>query len=126
MREDIPFNEIMKNHRYWHEDIDFEEMEANYKKLKPIMNKMFFEEMPEHPQFFTLLFSEKGFADRLLKAGITLKITNLNRIYFKEFSADDRNTLIEKGVLSPVPTMLGLSTIMFAKNGDNMYINMIL
>ena len=84
MEKEITFNSVMKNHKNWPEDIDFVAMEENYFKLKRIMNKMFFEEYPKHPQYFVKLFSREDFADKLLNEMVRSGITNLNKIWFRE------------------------------------------
>ena len=126
MRTEIPFNEVMKNHKNWHEDVDYDVMNENYLKLKPIMNKMFFAKYPAHPQYFSLLFSHSDFADTLLQAMVDSKIRNLNKVWFEEFSKEQRNVLLSKGMYDLIPTLYGATAIIYMRNGDDFFVNMIL
>ena len=98
MEKAIPFNEIMENHKNWHKDVDFDGMSDNYKVLKPIMNKFFFTKYPENPALFSLIFSSPEFAQNFIRALITFNITNLNKVWFEEFSSGDRDKLFENGM----------------------------
>ena len=125
MRTDIPFNEIMKNHKNWHEDVDYEAMDANYKQLKPIMNKFFFSRYPDNPKIFSLVFSYPNFAEHLINSMMDFKIRNLNKVWFDEFLTEDRDRLIEKGMLELLPTYFGGIAVFIMQNGNDVFVNVI-
>ena len=128
MQYEIPFNDIMKNHKYWHDDCDFDIMEENYHILKPLMHLCFFAEKPKHPKVFSLLFSEKGFANDLIESAIKLNIHDIKRIWFAEFSEEDRNELIKKGFYQLFPNMFGAVATCFMANDekDELFVNVVL
>ena len=126
MNTDIPFDVIMKDSKNWDDDMDLDAMSENFLKLKPIMDKMFFSEYPNHPEYFVLLFSKPDFADTLIQGLIDSEIQELDRIYFKEYSAEDRNRLIKMGMLDLLPTLLGYSTVVHMKNGNNYFVCLVL
>jgi hypothetical protein len=126
MGREIPFNKVMKDPSSWDDDMDLDIMTENYLKLKPVMSKMFFQEYPKHPQYFTLLFSQPDFADKLLKALFSSGISGLNRIYFKEFSEEERNVLIEMGMIELIPATFGLTPVVYAHHGKDFFVNLVL
>ena len=125
---EIPFNDIMKNHRNWHPDCDYDIMSENYRKLKPVIKLMFFEEKPKHPEIFSLLFSKEDFADRIINSGAKLKMVALKRIWFREFSEEDRNILILRGFYQLIPNILGTTAVCFMTNEskDELFVNVVL
>ena len=125
MRTEIPFDEVMKNHKNWHPNVDFDVMSENYKRLKAIIPKMFFAKYPEHPQLFSLIFSHHVFADSLLKAMSTFNIINPNKVWIEEFSEEERNILISKGMHDLIPVSSGATAIIYMRNGDDFFVNII-
>ena len=126
MSTDIPFSKVLKDPKSWDDDMDLDVMTDNYLKLKPIMDKMFFSEYPKHPQYFTLLFSKSDFADSLIQGLIKSEIQELDRIYFKEYSEEDRNRLIELGILDLLPSLLGFATVVHMRHGNNYFVCLVL
>ena len=125
---EIPFNDVMKNHRNWHPDCDFDIMSENFRILKPVIKLMFFESKPKHPQLFTLIFSEPGFAQKIIDYSAKLRMISVKRIWFAEFSEQERDILIEKGFYQLIPNMFGATAICFMTNRDRdeMFINIVL
>ena len=128
MRCEIPFNEIMKNHKNWHDECDFDVMSENFMILKPIMKLLFFAEMPEHPELFSLVFSEKGFAKKLVEIVGKLKMKEVKRIWFTEYNEELRNQLIKKGILELIPNLFGATSVCYMCNDDKteLFVNLIL
>ncbi len=126
MKYNVPFSEVMKNPKNWDDEMDFDIMSENYRKLKPVMKKMFFSEYPKHPNYFVLLFSKENFADELIDAMLTSRMTDLNNIYFSEYSAEDREILISKGVYSLIPCKIGMIAVVFMKSGHDFFVCMVL
>ena len=123
MRTDIPFDEVMKNHKNWDDDVDYINMNKNYQKLKPMIDKFFFSVYPKHPKIFSLIFSEENFADYLINEMIELKVTNLKGVYFTEYSSEERDELIKKGHLSIIPSLLGAISVKVTSNDDYVFVN---
>jgi hypothetical protein len=123
MRKEVPFLEVMDNHKNWHDDVDYINMNANHEKLKPILHKMFFEEYPKHPKIFSLIFSGEDFADSLLDGMVRLGITNLNAVWFRECSMEDADKLIDKGMIDLIPIKIGQVAMMYMKDGQDVFVN---
>ncbi|MBQ9280352.1 MAG: hypothetical protein IJ215_04850 [Clostridia bacterium] len=124
MTREIPFTKVMKDPASWSDDMDLDIMTDNYLKLKEIMNKMFFEEYPKHPEYFVSLFSQPDFADNLLRVAVKAGIQNLNKIWFKEYSEEDKLKLVEKGILDVIPVMLDISSIVYTHNENDFYVGL--
>ena len=124
----IPFNEIMKNHKNWHNDADFDIMSENYRTLKPIMHLFYFGEKPKHPQIFSLLFSEKGFAQKIIDAAGRLNMREVKHIWLMEYSEEERDELIRKGFYQLIPNLFGCTAVCFMTNTDRdeLFINIVL
>ena len=125
---EIPFNDIMKNHRNWHSNCDFDIMSETYRLLKPVIKLMFFARKPEHPEVFALLFSQKGFAQKIIDCGEKLRMVAVKKIWFEEFSEEDREKLIRSGFLELIPNLFGATSVCFMtnKDRDELFINVIL
>jgi hypothetical protein len=126
MGREIPFTKVMKDPKSWDDDMDLDVMTENHLKLKPIMKYMYFQEYPKHPKLFTLLFSKPDFADKLLKALFESGISGLNRVYFKEFSEEERNLLIENGMIELLPAAYGITPVVFAHHEKDFFVNLVL
>lgn len=125
MNKEIPFNTVMKDPRSWSDEMNVDNMMENYLKLKPIIDIMFFTEWPKHPQYFVLMFSRKDFADTLINCMLKSGITNLNKVWFTEYGEEDKQKLIEMGVLDTLPMALGLSAISYGRSGEDYYVGAI-
>lgn len=125
MNKEIPFNTVMKDPRSWSDKMNVDNMMENHLKLKPIMDKMFFTEWPKHPQYFVLMFSREDFADTLINCMLKSGITNLNKVWFTEYGEEDKQKLIEMGVLDTLPMALGLSAISYGRSGEDYYVGAI-
>ena len=123
MATEIPFNNVMKDPDNWTDMMDLDVMTDNYLKLKPIMNKLFFEEYPAHPELFVALFSKSDFVDRLIDVAKMTRISELDKIYFKEYTEEDKKRLVEMGVLDPLPVQLDLNPIVYTNSGNCIFIN---
>ena len=123
MAKEVPFLEVISNHKNWYDDVDYTNMNANHDKLKPILHKMFFEEFPKHPKIFSLLFSKESFADDILNAMVKLGITNLNAIWIRECSAKDADKLIDKGMLDLIAVKRGNVPVMIMAEDQDVFIN---
>lgn len=121
----IPFNKVLKNPDSWDDLMDLDCMTDNYLKLKPIINKMCFREYPKHPNLFTVLFSKPDFGDHLIRNLVNSGITELGFVFFNEYSEEDREILISKGLLELIPCRLGIYAVVFIREGENYSVNVI-
>ncbi len=126
MCQDIPFNKVMKDPKSWDDEMDIDIMSSNYLKLEPIIDKMFFQGYPEHPQYFSLLFSKPEFADSLIEGLINSEVSEHCKIYFKEYSKEDRMRLIKMGIFELIPSMFGLACVVQMKSGDDYFVCLVL
>ncbi len=126
MEREISFTKVLKDPANWHEDMDLDIMTENYLKLKPVMNKMFFYRYPEHPELFSLIFSRPNFADKVIKVLVDNDMHDLEKIYFTEYSEEDRNELINKGFHSLVLCEFGVAAIVYMHQGNVLFINLVL
>ena len=62
METRLSIHDILKNHKNWPDNVDFEEIQSNRDILGSYMNKMYFSEAPQSPEKFVVLFSRKEFA----------------------------------------------------------------
>lgn len=126
MAKEVKFMSVINNNRNWPDNLDFEGLEESTNKIKEILDKMFFEEYPEHPQIFVKLFSDLKFVDTLLTAMVKSGITNLNKIWFRECSEREKHGLMEKGILAPISLMNGVVSLALMRNRQDFFINAIL
>ena len=126
MAKEVRFMSVINNHRNWPDNVDFEGIDENTIKLKDVINKMFFEEYPNHPQIFVKIFSNQELIDIIINSMVNLGITKLNKIWFRECSEEEKNILIVKGFLPSACTLPGISSIAIAKNEQDCFINVIL
>ena len=123
MAEGIPFNKVLKNPDSWCEGMDLEIMTDNYLKLKPIIHKMKFREYPKHPKLFTLIFSEENFADKLINAMVKSGIDDLGTVWFIEYTKEDAEELVSKGIFSLAPTLiLNVTSIVFVRSHQDYHV----
>ena len=123
MNEGIAFNKVLKDPGSWCDDMDLEIMTDNYLKLKRIINKMKFREYPKHPQIFTLLFSQKDFADKLINAMVSSGINDLGTVWFIEYTKEDAKKLISKGLYALAPAIvIGVTTIVFCRSHQDYHV----
>ena len=125
MEKEITFDSVMKNYKNWPDNIDFVAMEENYFKLKRIMNKMFFEEYPRHPQDFVRMFCQEDFADSLLNGMLFSGIRNLNKIWYREISEEDKIKLCKMNFVSSVTSLLGIKIVLFFRNNEDFFVNLV-
>ena len=125
MAKEVKFMSVINNHRNWPDNLDFEGLDESTNKVKEIMDKMFFEEYPEHPQIFIKLFSDPKFVDALLNAMVKSGITNLNKVWFRECSEREKNELMEKGILIPIQMMIGVMLLVLMRNQEDFFVNLI-
>ena len=126
MERRITFDSVMKEPDNWPADLNLENMEKNYKKVKRIMDKFFFEEYPKHPEAFVVLFSKPDFVDELLSAMVRSGITNLNNVWFRECTEEEKKKLIQKGLISPFVDFMGISTVALMGNGNDFFVNLLI
>ncbi len=125
MNNEIRFNDVLRDPRSWSDEMNVDIMMENNLKLKPIIDKMFFTRWPKHPENFTLLFSKEEFADKLIDTMVRLGIANLNRVWFTEYEGEDKERLIEMGVLNQFLMSMGLCATTFSRVGEDCYVNVI-
>lgn len=127
MAAEVKFMSVINNSRNWPDDIDFEGIDENTIKLKDIINKMYFEEYPEHPQIFVKIFSNQDLIDVLINSMVKLGITKLNRVWFRECTEKERMILIEKGIISPIVGMIpGIANLAIARNEQDCFVNVVI
>ncbi len=128
MQNEIPFNDIMKKHKNWDDDCNYDIMSANYNKLKPILPLFYFSKKPDHPQVFSLLFSQESFAQDFIDYAMMSNVRNVKRVWFTEYSIEDRYKLIERGMYELIFNDIGDITYYFMRNdtGDEIFVNVIL
>ena len=126
MAKEVRFMSVINNYRNWPDDVNLEGIDENTIKLKDVINKMFFEEYPEHPQIFVKIFSSQELIDVLINSMVNLGITNLNRIWFRECSEKEKRILIEKGILPIACIFPGIGSMAIARNEQDCFVNVIL
>ena len=123
-QKDIPFDTIMRDYKNWDEDVDVENMDSNYKLLKPIIDKFYFRDMPTNPKLFSLVFSKSEFADSLI-VGLKLnKVKELSKVYFCEYLKEDKEKLISLGVISSL--YINDHVVVYTASEDLFFVNVLI
>lgn len=123
MENEIKFSDVMNDHNNWHDQADFDVMDANYKILKPIMDKFFFSNFPTHPKLFSLLFSNPKFSSELLEALMRNHITAVEKVIFTEYTLEEKHALQKMGIVTKSPTDEAI-VIVFTFSGNNCFVNL--
>ena len=127
MNNRIPFSKVIKDPENWIFDMDLDVMTENYRILKQLdlIDKLFFESIPEHPGLFVVFFSQEIFVYNLLKglADYQISIKNLEGIYLKEYPYDSKVELVKKGILTKDSLKKNNITSFLTSNYDTLFIN---
>ena len=126
MKREILFDKVMKDPESWGDNMDVDAMLDNHEKLKKIMNKMVFSEWPKHPHFFVEVFSNPTFADKLIAVMLKLNITELDKVVFTEYEEEDRKKLVELGILDTSLMKSGMPVIMYCRDDQTCFVNLVL
>ena len=120
MVQEIPFDKVIKDHGSWCDDMNVDIMMENHEKLRPIIGKMFFTNWPKTPKAFALLFSKPNFADTLINSMLELGIRGgLNKVWFTEYSEEDKQKLIDIGIIEPCEN----ASIVFTKSDNDCFVS---
>ncbi len=119
----IQFNKVLKSPESWCDSMNVDIMMENHTKLASVIDKMFFTEWPKNPKLFSMIFSKEDFADKILNGIVQLEIINLNRIWFTEYSMDDKKKLVKLGILEPDGIENGIVSLIFTKSANDCFVN---
>ncbi len=126
MCQGIPLNDILEDDKNWSPYANRDIMTQNFFMLKPVMNKMYFYRYPEHPKLFSLLFSNPSFADDLINVILNADVTDLDRIYFEEYSEEDREVLISKGFTKLRNHKENEVSVIYLCHNNTIFVNLVL
>ena len=99
LMEELSFAKIIREPQNIHEDADIDIMNDNYNALKDIIDRFVFSEYPQHPDLFSLLFADQNFINTLNFHLQIYGITVPEKVVFTEYSEEDKQRLIEMGIV---------------------------
>ncbi len=124
MCEELSFTKIIREPKNIHEDADIEIMNENYHALESIIDKFVFSEYPKHPELFSVLFSDTDFVKALFYHFKRNNIKEPDKVIFTEYSAEDKERLIEMGVIKNKNKDPKALLVLHTFNGNTCFINL--
>lgn len=121
MEHTITLDSLLKNHKNWRDDTDYDVMAANHALLSHYMSRMMFSSAPKHPEQFVNLFANEEFGIELHKALSSSLLRHNGRIWFEEYSDEDKTKFI---MMQNLPLLAYASCIVVISfNGGDCFVN---
>lgn len=119
--EPITIDSILKNHKNWRDDTDFDMLTTNHELLRNYMKQMMFSVAPKHPEQFVNLFANEDFGMQLYQRLNSSLLSSNGRIWFEEHSDEDKIKFI---MMQHWPILTYASCIVVISfNGGDCFVN---
>ncbi len=123
MQGELKFADFVKRPENMSEQADFDLMNDNYHALEHIIDRFYFSKFPKHPKIFSILFSDPNFPTTLEKHLELYGVKTPDKVIFTEYSSEDRDKLIDLGILKPKAAQSHTLLVIHTFNNNVCFIN---